>query len=575
MECMSSGAVVHAGPPAPREALPGLSEVAPGRLAQVERWLDRRLNVIVAAVIAAAFVARVIVAARSFLNPDEALHYIIINRNSVLSTYRVSLTNAHPPLIYLIVYYWRFLGRSELMLRFPSVLAGTGLCWAAYQWIRTLFGKAAGVIGLVLIAFSPALIALSAELRSYAVLLFCETTALYLVELAIKEKSIRKMWYFSIFLCLAILSHYSAAFFVLAVGVYALARILGSEIPPKVMVAWAGGQAGALAVYGFLYETHISKLRTLMLTWAMSLDQFYAHSGRQDLLKFTRERTLDIFSFLFANQYLAPALLLLWIVAIAVLLFRECAPRRNAPRARHLGILQFLPLLAVWAASIAGFYPYVGSRHTVFLAPFVIAALSFLLAAVDRQKIWAAVVTAALLAAASNSSGRTLETPIAKEDQSRALMSAAVSHIRQAIPSGSVILTDYESALMLVYYLCGPELILPVGTFNLPASRVKCNGYTIGSFQTWSLEPAFFVSNFEKIALAQRLKSGDRVWVFQSGWGVVLGRQLPGSSPKFRCLAPENFGANISLIPLVVDQDFSPAAAVANCSAPPSNSPAD
>jgi hypothetical protein len=144
-------------------------------------------------------------------------------------------------------------------------------------------------------------------------------------------------------------------------------------------------------------------------------------------------------------------------------------------------------------------------------------------------------------------------------------MAAAMNHIHQAIPAGGEILTDYQSALMLVYYLCGPELVLPAGTFNLPLSRVKCNGYTIGSFQTWNLDASFFLSNFAKMAQAQRLKPGDRVWLFQSGWAVVLGEQLPGASPKFRCLAAKNFGANISVIPLLVEQGFSPAPAT-NCS---------
>lgn len=565
---VSSGIVVNAGPAPLREVPPGLSQHrVTSRDGVIERWLDRRLKVIVLAVIAAAFVARVIVAARSYLNPDEALHYLIINQTSAFFAYKVSLTNAHPPLIYLLLYFWRFLGRSELMLRFPSVLAGTGLCWVAYKWIGTLFGKAASVMGLILIAFSPALIALSAELRSYALLLFCETTALYFVEIAFQEESVRKMWYFSIFLYLAILSHYSALFFVLAVGVYALVRIVASEIPRKVIVAWAGGQAGALAIYGFLYVTHISKLRHLFAVWAISFDQAYPHSDRQHLFTFTRERTMDIFSFIFENQYVALALLLLWIVAVSFLLFREF--RRDTGRARHSGILLLLPFLAVWGAGIARFYPYVGSRYTVFLAPFLIAALSFLLAAVCDQRVWAVLVIAVLLAGASNTSGKSVETSITKENQSRTLMAAAVNHIRQTIPPGGVILTDYESAIMLVYYLCGPKLILPVGTFNLPASRVKCNGYTIGSFQTWSIQPEFFLSHFEIMAQAQRLKSGDRVWVFESGWGVVLGRQLPWSSPKFRCLAPRTFGANISLIPFVVDQDLSPAATLTTCPATP------
>jgi 4-amino-4-deoxy-L-arabinose transferase-like glycosyltransferase len=569
MEDMSPGVMVNAEPAPPREVPPRLSEPAVTSWDGIaERWLDEHLNLIALAVIAAAFVARVIVATRSYLNPDEALHYLIINQNSAFFAYKISLTNAHPPLIYLLVYYWRFLGRSELMLRFPSVLAGTALCWFAYKWIGTVFGKAASAIGLILIAFSPALIALSAELRAYALLLFCETTALYLVEIAFKEKSVRKMWYFSIFLYLAILSHYSALFFVLAVGVYALVRIIESEIPRKVIVAWAGGQAGALAVYGFLYVTHVSKLKHLMMTWAMMFDQGYSHSGRQNLFTFSRERTMDIFSFLFENQRIAQALLVLWIAAASLLLFKAFISRRDALRARHASIILLLPFLAVWGAGVAGVYPYVGSRHTVFLAPFLIAALSFLLATLDGQKIWAAVVIAALLVGASNTSAKVGETYISKENQGRKLMTAAVNHIHQTIPPGGEIFTDYESALMLVYYLCGPKLVLPVGTFNLPASRVKCNGYTIGSFQTWNLEAAVFLSDFKKMVQAQRLKSGDKIWVFQAGWAVDLDRQLASTSLKFRCLTPKTFGANITVTPFVVDQDLSPAATVTDCSQP-------
>jgi hypothetical protein len=206
-------------------------------------------------------------------------------------------------------------------------------------------------------------------------------------------------------------------------------------------------------------------------------------------------------------------------------------------------------------------------RHTVFLAPFFFAALSFLLANVDGQKIWAAVVIAALLVGASNTSGKAGETYISKANQNRKLM-AAVNHIHQTIPPGGEIFTDYESALMLVYYLCGPKLVLPVGTFNLPASRVKCNGYTIASFPTWNLEAALFLSDFKKMVQAQRLKSGDKIWVFQSGWAVDLDRRLASTSSKFRCLTPRTFGANISVTPFVVDQDLSPAAMVTDCSEP-------
>ena len=573
---MSSGVVVNAEPESLRETGPRVPELAmTNGDGHVEKWLRARLNLVVLVVIAAGFLVRIHVAGRSFLNPDEALHYIILNQSSALLAYKVSLSNAHPPLIYLLLYFWRFLGSSELMLRFPSVVAGTAVCWVAYKWIAAVFGKAAGLIGLILFAFSPAVIALSAEVRSYALLLFCETTALYFVEVAFQQKSARKMWYFSMFLYLAILSHYSALFFVLAAGIYALVRILESELPRKVVVAWATGQAGALAICVFLYVTHVAKLKDSLTIWAMPFAQAYFHSDRVDLLTFTRERTLDIFTFMFENQYVAPALFLLWVAAVAFLLVRELISSRGNLGAKHSGILLLLPFVGVWGAAIAGIYPYFGGRHTMFLAPFVIAPLSFLLASVGQQKFWAAIVVAALLATASNTSGKTFEPYITKENQSRALMEAAVKQMRERVAPGEVILTDYESALVLVYYFCGPKVIFPAGTFNLPNSPVNCNGHTIASFQTWSMQPGFFLSNFSKMVKSQRIESGERVWVFQSGWGVTLGPNLPLSSPKFRCLVPENFGANISLIPFEVGSDLSPVPAVTNCPGPLVNSLAD
>jgi len=569
---VNSGAVIDAGPESSQEPRPATPERGPaGWDGGAEAWFHARLDYFVFAVIAAAFLLRVYTADRSFLNPDEALHYIILNQRSVYWAYKVSLTNAHPPLIYLLLYYWKSFGRSELWLRFPSVLAGTAVCWAAYKWIGTIFGKTAGIIGLIFFAFSPAALALSAEVRSYALLLCFEVTALYFAEVALQEKSAREMLRFSIFLYLAILSHYSAIFFVAGVGVYALARIVQGRLPRRVAAAWAAGQAGALAIYGFLYVTHLSKLRTTIATWQVSFDQAYSHSGHEHLFAFARERTMDIFAFLFENHSVAAAMLLAWIAAVAALLFREWIFPRKEFSARYTGILLLLPFLSVFGAGIAGYYPYVGSRHTVFLAPFVIAALSFLLAAVNRQKVWAAIVMAVLLMGASNTSGQLFEPFISKENQSRSLMKAAVKNVHETIPPGGVILTDYQSALLLVYYLCGPELILPVGTFNLPASRVKCNGYTIASFQTWRFEASFFLSQFGKSAQAQRLRPGDKVWIFQSGWDPTLARNLPAASPQFQCVHPSNFGDNIALIPLAVGPDFSPVSTGANCPAAAGN----
>ena len=524
----------------------------------VQRWLEARLSFFVFAVIAAAFYLRAHAAGWGFLNPDEGLHYIILNQRSVEMAYDLSLTNAHPPLIYLLLYYWRFLGSSELMLRMPSVLAGTAFCWFAYKWIATLFGRVAGTTGLILVAFSPVMIALSAEVRSYALLLFCETAALYFAETALLEKSARKLWLFFGFLYLAILSHYSAVFLTVALGVYMLARLAKDQFPREFIARWAAGQAGALAIYGFLYVTHVSKLKSYVSMWAVSFDKAYSHTGHEKFLTYARERTLDIFTFLFENHLAAQVLCLLWIAAVAALLLRNWTVRWKHSLYLYTGMLMILPLLCVFTAGVAGLYPYVGSRHTIFLAPFLIAALSFLFTRITREKLWAAMLIGFLLIGISDVSAKEIEPYIAKENQSRTLMKAAMDHIHQTIPPGSLIMTDYQSALLLVYYLCGPELILPVGMFNLPTSRLKCNGYTIASFQAWDMQAPFFLSQFGMLARAQRVNPGANVWIFQSGWDPALAQELPLASPQFRCVKPTTFGGNISLFQLAVGPDFSP-----------------
>src|ERR1700730_4822618 len=304
----------------------------------VERWLHDHLTTVALAVTAAGFLARIVAANGSYFNPEEVLHYFLINEPSLFLAYKASLTNAHPPLVYLLLYVFHFAGHSELVLRLPLVLTGTASCWFLFKWIRALFGEATSLIALIIAAFSPALIALSAEVREYALLLFCMTAALYFLERAFEEKSVPTMWGFSLFLYLGILSHYSAAFFALALGVYALARVADSECPRKVVHAWAIGQLGALAIYAFLYVTHISKIRNNLAVWATSFGDTFFQFNQDSIFHFTRVNTWNIFQYMFAQRHVAGAMLIAFIGGVSFLFFRELisTPRDRSPR--HIGI---------------------------------------------------------------------------------------------------------------------------------------------------------------------------------------------------------------------------------------------
>jgi dolichyl-phosphate-mannose-protein mannosyltransferase len=526
----------------------------------VNDWLFNHANALAFAVVAAGFGLRIFAAARSYLNPDEALHYQLLNQPSAFLTYKASLTNAHPPLTYLVLHFWHFLGQSELMLRLPSVIAGTAFCWIFYKWMGLVLGREASWMGLILMTFSPAMVALSAQVREYAPLLLCMGSALYFLERAFEDKRVRKMWCFSVFLYLAILFNYSAVFFAVATGAYTLARIADSQLSRKVVVAWAYGQAGAVAICGFLYVTHVTKLKNgEMAILASPFKSAFYHVGDGSLFTFTRVQTSDIFLFLFENEYVSQAMLLIFVAGVAVLLIRDLVSHRDGRRSWHLGILLLLPFIAVWGAAIVGIYPYIGGRHTVFLAPSMIAGVSYLIAIAFGRKFWAVILFAGLIVGASYTSGKTYEPYIKPENQSRALMNDAMNHLRQSVPRGDHILVDYQSSLSLAYYLCGPNVIMPIETLSGGDFEFTCDGYSIVSLRIWKLVYQDFPSEFEKMASTRGLKSGDRVWVFQSGWGANLDTELPWFNLKFRCLAPASFGENITVIPFVVGADMFPA----------------
>jgi len=153
-------------------------------------------------------------------------------------------------------------------------------------------------------------------------------------------------------------------------------------------------------------------------------------------------------------------------------------------------------------------------------------------------------------------------------------MIAAVNEIRQSVPRGDLVLVDFQSTFAIVYYLCGPGKIIQTNEwFRREFNELSCGGHSIvfPSVNAWKLTPGNFQYQFENMAHTYGLKPGDRVWVFQSGWGANLDTELPAHLPKFRCIAPKSFGANLTVIPFVVGPDMSPATPATNCALPTFN----
>lgn len=79
-------------------------ELQSGVNRSAESWFEAHPNISAILVLIAAFLGRLRAASGTFLNPDEALHYLLANQSSWRLAYNASLTNAHPPLLTLVLF---------------------------------------------------------------------------------------------------------------------------------------------------------------------------------------------------------------------------------------------------------------------------------------------------------------------------------------------------------------------------------------------------------------------------------------------------------------------------------------
>ena len=90
----------------------------------------------------------------------------------------------------------------------------------------------------------------------------------------------------------------------------------------------------------------------------------------------------------------------------------------------------------------------------------------------DKSSV-AGLLLAAMLMGVANTSAKPVEIGVTKGNDSPALMAAAMAHMKQSIPRGSLILVDFQSSMPMTYYLCGPNKIIPSGTFQGEYFRFK------------------------------------------------------------------------------------------------------
>ncbi|MBO0910317.1 MAG: glycosyltransferase family 39 protein [Acidobacteria bacterium] len=476
------------------------------------------------------------------------MHYLLSIGPSLRDAYLASLATAHPPLLIILLHYWGKISASEFFLRLPSVIAGTAAGWFLYAWLLAVAGRETALVALALFLFSPALIYSSAEVRQYALLLLFMSVALWCLDRAFAIGRARWMLLSAAALYLALLTHYCALIFAASLGGYGLLRILSRRPAAPWTGVWMTTQLGAGSIAGFLWKTHISLIRHRPLTQDVAqsyLRSSLFHAGQENVLSFLARSHLRLFHFLFSQGAVSVLGLVLFAAGIVLLLGEknaETGPRGPAPR--QFGILLLSPFLINLAAALAAIYPYGGTRHNAYLAIFAFAAMAVAITRLHFRWKWAKALAMATLLAISNLTVVPAGAYIRPKNQKKEWMEKAVAYLKASAPPGSVLLTDYESGLLLSYYLCGTDITHagePVDWFY----QSRC-----GEYESVSLLPRLWVFRIDTFPeqmreLAPALPPGREVWLFQAGFIVDREPEFQALLADYGCASPEKFGANI------------------------------
>ncbi|MDQ2701030.1 MAG: glycosyltransferase family 39 protein [Actinomycetota bacterium] len=188
-----------------------MEDEEPTRVATRLLWLGLALS------LAAGIYLRISVYGQSVVG-DELSTLWIVDNHSLGGTIDFVSGDGEisPPLFFAAAWLASKLGSAAELIRLPSLLAGAGSLVIYYVIGTRLFGRTAAIIATCVASFSPILVYFSANGRSYSLMLFLLLASLLCLLLAADDG--RKRWWvgYALASCLAMYTHYTAAFVLIA-----------------------------------------------------------------------------------------------------------------------------------------------------------------------------------------------------------------------------------------------------------------------------------------------------------------------------------------------------------------------
>ncbi|HEV8632732.1 MAG TPA: glycosyltransferase family 39 protein [Chloroflexota bacterium] len=380
--------------------------------------------------------------ARGDLWGDEAASVTMSLRplGTLLGT--LAAAEPHPPLYPLLLKAWmRLAGTDELVVRFPSIAAGT-LTVPVLGALGRLVGPAVGRVAALLGALSPFLLWYATESRMYPLAALLVAASWYALLRLLARPGWRRALPYGAAMALALLSHYFVLFVGLAQAIVALSAVVRDRRPLGPLAAGAALALAPMALWA-LYANRI-------------VGSYYgAAPGSMDLLG-----VLGRFAVRVGPGWSLPpeqaGLLTLALSPLAFLGARH-AIRRPTTAAWLLWLV--VPLGAAMAVSVVR--PMFQERYLVVLAPAVLLLLALGIGSMPFRPARLGLVAAVAAA---------MVVPLWNMAAGRYARSGYGSHAAElnalGRPGEAVVLTGTSQAALYEYYASRAGIGLPV--FGVP-----------------------------------------------------------------------------------------------------------
>jgi uncharacterized membrane protein len=125
---------------------------------------------------------------------DEAVQAITA-KTSLSYIFEEIKGDFHPPLYHFLMHFWvRVFGNSEVALRLPSVLFGVGTVWFVYRLGKLGKLKGLGELGALFLATAPFHVFYSQEARMYSMVTFLTAGSFYFFLRILENRDSERNW---------------------------------------------------------------------------------------------------------------------------------------------------------------------------------------------------------------------------------------------------------------------------------------------------------------------------------------------------------------------------------------------